>query len=168
MKYLVFILGSLFAIIILLSTITANISPTLLNSVSGLCAATTRDTIEGTWISNDKTKNTVYQNTDAQGNVYIEWYGTTHDELGRTYSYTLDGILVDNRIEGTVTYGKLPGGVAQTYGPGYADMTLQLVTYKDSPTRILNIQKVPAYDEGDFASYKWTKECKDNIVIIEP
>ncbi|WP_458743462.1 hypothetical protein [Candidatus Nitrosocosmicus sp. T] len=124
-------------------------------SVNALCGGIIEGKeLEGTWISNDRTKNTVYQDIDSDGKVHITWYGKTHDELARTYNYIFEGIWTDTKIEGTVTYLNPPPGSAPTLGPGYADMVINV---PDPKTPI--IQKSPPIAEADFESYKWKKAC---------
>lgn len=43
----------------------------------------------------------------------------------------------------------------------FVPITLKIVFKSATSPSILYIEKVPAYDQGDFDSYRWHKECKD-------
>ena len=46
------------------------------------CSPATVSYMKGIWISNDKTKNRVSQDTThTPGAIHIDWNGRTHDEL---------------------------------------------------------------------------------------
>ena len=110
--------------------------------------------MKGTWISNDKTLNTVSQSIGSDGNI-IQMAGRTHDELGRVYSYTIVGKVIDDKIQGQIYFFNMPPQVAGMSFP----ITLKLVWYQSGPPNIFSIEKIPPRDTGDFASYKWRIYC---------
>ena len=130
------------------------------NHAYALCAATTTTSMKGTWISNDKTRNTVLQSIGSDGNI-IQLAGRTHDELGRVYSYSIVGKVIGNKIQGQIYFFNMPPEVAGKHFP----ITLKIV-WTSGPPYIRYIEKIPPHDLGDFASYRWYKECKD--VILKP
>jgi hypothetical protein len=51
--------------------------------------------IEGTWISNDKTENIVYQDiTNTPGYIHIDSNNNTHDKIGMTYIYYTSSLVI--------------------------------------------------------------------------
>ena len=122
-----------------------------IHNAYALCTTPTTSTIGGVWISNDHTTNQVSQH----GNI-LDWNGNTHDELGRVYNYYIRVNLSGDKIIGYIHFYDSPPQVAGQNAP----ITLKINWY-NQPPYIASIEKVPAYDQGDFASFKWHKQCLD-------